>query len=160
MHVLQFVNSLNSSSWSTYLRENDYAFGIIESFHILGLGFSVGIILWADLRLLGVAFQGEWVAEVLGSLEKSAVPGFGVMFASGLLLLSAEPLKCYTNIAFRLKAIMLVLAGANVAYFHSKKVFAPVVSSKIVPWKGKMIGAFSLAVWLGIIVTGRWTAYF
>jgi hypothetical protein len=41
------------------------------------------------------------------------------MFVSGILLLLAEPLRCYTTLSFRLKAVMLILAGLNVWYVDS-----------------------------------------
>jgi len=54
-HLLSFVQWLNDTPISVYLREGDWPFPIIETVHILGLGFSVGTIMWVDLRLLKLA---------------------------------------------------------------------------------------------------------
>ena len=159
-HLLAFATWLNGSAWSVYLREGDWQFPVIETIHILGLGFSVGTVMWLDLRLLGLAMKKTPVTDVLEQLEPWAIGGFSVMFVSGFLLLLSEPLKCYTTLAFRLKAIMLILAGLNVLYFHRKVMFNIQDWDRHMPWRAKMVGAFSLFLWLGIVIAGRWTAYF
>ncbi|HEU0049827.1 MAG TPA: DUF6644 family protein [Nitrososphaera sp.] len=162
MHFINFVTWLNNSPWSVWLRENDYAFATIETFHILGLGLSVGTIMWVDLRLIGISMKRYRVKEMVRQLEQLALYGFLVMFISGFLLLCSEPLKCYTILAFRLKATMLPLAGLNVLYFHSKGVFGTVSEwdeATITPWRARMVGTLSLILWFGIIIAGRWTAY-
>lgn len=144
------------------MRENDYFFPTVETIHILGLSLSVGTIMWLDLRLIGISMGRYRVKELVGQLEQLAIWGFLVMFISGFLLLCSEPLKCYTILAFRLKIIMLPLAGLNVLYFHSKGVFGTVSEwdeGTIIPWRARMVGILSLALWFGIIAAGRWTAY-
>ena len=162
MSLLSLVQWLNETPWSVFLRENDYSFAIIETVHILGLAFSVGLIMWVDLRLMGVSMRRKRVTDIVGQFEPWATGGLVIMFTSGLLLLVSEPLKCYMTISFRFKAVMLVLAGLNVWYFHAK-VFPSVAEwdeAAVSPaWRAKMVGAFSLTLWLGIIIAGRWTAY-
>ena len=117
---------------------------------------------WVDLRLIGISMKRYRVKEMVEQLEQLALCGFLVMFISGFLLLCSEPLKCYTILAFRLKAIMLPLAGLNVLYFHSKGVFGTVSEwdeATITPWRARMVGILSLILWFGIIIAGRWTAY-
>jgi hypothetical protein len=129
---------------------------------VIGVGFSVGIILWIDLRLLGFAMKRERVSDVIGQFERPAVVGFCVMFVSGVLLFLAEPLKAYITTAFRLKVVMLILTGLNVWYFNSK--VYPVVAewndAAALPWRAKMVGLVSVTLWVAIIIAGRWTAYF
>jgi hypothetical protein len=161
MHVADFFRWLNDLPWSVALREGDWAFGIIETFHILGLGLSVGTILWVDLRLMGVAMKRQRVSQVVAQFEPWAIAGFTVMIVSGSLLFFAEPMKCYTAISFRIKAVMLILAGLNVWYFHAK-VYPKVADwdeAPIMPWTAKLVGLLSIVLWFGIIVAGRWTAY-
>lgn len=105
VHCFQW---LNGTSWGIFLRENDFAFPLIETVYILGLGVSVGLIMWVDLRLLGYVMRDKPVSSVISAIELWAIVGFGVMFASGALLLLSEPMKCYTTLAFRIKAILLL----------------------------------------------------
>lgn len=162
MHLIDLFRWLDHSSWSTALRENELIFPIIETIHILGLGISVGLIMWVDLRLLGYIMREKPVSLVIQGIERWAIFGFAIMILSGSLLFLSEPMKCYTTIAFRIKAVLLVLAGANVWYFHSRvsKGLAKWDSAVILPWPARMVGLLSLTLWLSIIVAGRWTAYF
>jgi hypothetical protein len=94
-------------------------------------------------------------------LEPWAIAGFVVMFVSGLLLFISEPVKCYSTISFRIKAVMLVLTGFNVWYFHAK-VYPSIGKwdeTEVIPWRAKMVGFVSMLLWFGIIIAGRWTAY-
>jgi hypothetical protein len=162
MSLLQIIQRLNDTHWSTALREGDLAFPIIESFHILALGFSVGMIMLVDLRLMGLSFRRIRASDLIQQFEPWAMGGFTVMIISGLLLFFAEPLKAYTTIAFRIKVLLLILAGLNVWLFH-RGIYHRVSQwddSTILPWQAKLTGYSSLILWLGIIVCGRWTAYF
>ena len=159
--LLSFAQWLDETGLSTSLRESNWVYPIAETIHVLAIGLSVGVIMWLDLCLLRVIMREEPVADVIERLEPLAIRGFLVMFASGFLLLLATPLKAYTSIWFQLKAILLVVAGLNVLYFH-KKVMHDVDEwdHQGVPWRAKMVGAFSLSLWVGIIFLGRWFAYF
>lgn len=160
-YLLEFCQWLNGTAWSTYLRENDNPFPIIESFHVIGLAVSVGVIMWLDLRFLELVMKDEPITNLVEQLEPWAIGGFVVMFVSGSLLFLSEPLKCYNTLAFRFKVIMLILAGLNVWYFH--RAVYPRLSefdaSVNPPWQLKMVGIISLVFWFGIIIAGRWTAY-
>ncbi len=73
--------------------------------------------MWVDLRLMGVCMKRERMSDMIAQLEPWAIGGFSIMFVSGFLLLLSEPLKCYTTLAFRLKAVMLVLAASTYGCF-------------------------------------------
>jgi hypothetical protein len=107
--VLNLCQWLNDWPVTDVLREGEWQFGAVETMHILGLGFSVGTVMWLDFRLLGWAMRKEPVADVIDRFEPWAIGGFAVMFLSGILLVLAEPLKVYQVFAFRLKVIMLFL---------------------------------------------------
>jgi hypothetical protein len=160
--VANFFQWLNDLPFSVALREDDWPFPIIETVHILALGLSVGVILWIDLRLIGFTLKHHPVSVVVSQLEPWAKWGFLAMFLSGSLLFLSEPMKCYTATAFRLKAVMLVLAGLNVWYFHAR-VYPKVAewdNAPVLPWQARMVGYVSICMWFGIIIAGRWTAYF
>jgi hypothetical protein len=160
--VLGFIQWLNETSWSVYLRESELAFPLTEAIHLIGLGISVGTIMWVDLRLLGVSMARERVSDVVTRLERWAIGGFIVMFISGLVLFLGKPENYYTTTAFRIKMLMLPLAGLNVLFFH-KKVYPHVAEwneRADVPWQGRLAGFISMMLWLAIIIAGRWTAYF
>ncbi len=160
--LLQFVTWMNNLPWSVALREGDFSFPIIETIHVLGLGASFGTIMWVDLRLMNVTMRDRRVSDVVDQLEPWAIFGFIIMFLSGTLLLLSEPLKAYTTIAFRLKVLMLILAGINIWVFHRGiyKTIKEWDQAEVLPWQARFTGFSSMFLWLGIIIAGRWTAYF
>jgi hypothetical protein len=161
MSLLELFRWLDNTSWSIALREGEWSFPLIETVHIIALGISVGVIMWVDLRLLGRVMSHKPVSVVIRALEPWAMAGFAVMFVSGFLLFLSEPMKCYTTVAFRIKAVLLVLAGLNVWYFHSR-VYRHIAEwdKGPAPWRAKTVGVLSLLLWFSIIIAGRWTAYF
>ena len=145
-----------------WLRETDYVFALIETIHIVALGLSFGTIVWVDLRLMNVIMRDRRVSDVLTPLERIARRGFAIMFASGALLFAAEPLKAYTTVAFRLKVLMLVAAGLNIWLFYRGvyQTLGDWDANRFLPLRARIAGSLSVLLWLGIIVAGRWTAYF
>ena len=160
--LLDLATWLNFLPFSVWLREKDAPFPIIETVHLLALGASFGTIMWLDLRLMNLLFQRKRVSELVRQLEPWAIRGFTIMFVSGALLFAAEPLKAYSTLAFRLKAAMLILAGLNVWLFHRGiyKTIEAWDDHEVLPWQARFTGWLSMILWLGIIVAGRWTAYF
>jgi Family of unknown function (DUF6644) len=162
MSLFTLIHWLNETAFSIYLRESDVAFPLTEAIHLLGLALSVGVIMWVDLRLLGLAMREESVTDLVTRLEPWAIGGFTVMFISGFLLFLGKPENYYGTTPFRIKMLLLPLAGLNVLFFH-KGVYRSVAHwdrKTVVPWQAKFVGFTSMLLWVVIIVLGRWTAYF
>ena len=73
----------------------------------------------------------------------------------------AEATKCYNSAPFRLKMLMMVLAGVNALIFHSfayRGVKCWELGST--PYAAKFAGALSLIFWFGIVGAGRWIAFY
>ena len=156
------VHWINETAFSQYLRESETAFPLTEAIHLIGLGISVGTIVWIDLRLMGKVMRDVRISEVVSRLEPWAIGGFTVMMLSGLFLFLGKPDNYYGTTAFKLKMLLLPLAGLNVLFFH-RRVFPNVKQwdeGVVPPWQGRMVGAVSMSLWVVIIVLGRWTAYF
>jgi hypothetical protein len=161
MSLLAFFAQLADSSWSVSLHESQYAYAIIESIHVWTLALFFGSVVMFDLRLLGWIMRRVPVSEVVSRLLPWTIAGFVVMVITGSLLFSAIPLRSYQNIFFRTKMVLLLLAGLNVWLFHSR-VFPGVVAwdvNGVPPRTARIAGAVSLALWIGIIVSGRMIAY-
>ena len=162
MSLAALVHWINETAFSQYLRESETAFPLTEAIHLIGLGISVGTIVWIDLRLMGRVMRDVRISEVVSRLEPWAIGGFTVMMLSGLFLFLGKPDNYYGTTAFKLKMLLLPLAGLNVLFFH-RRVFPNVEQwdeGVVPPWQGRMVGAVSMSLWVVIIVLGRWTAYF
>ena len=161
MPFSEWCQWLQHTRFATTITESDWLFPLIEGSHILTLPLSVGMIVILDLRLLGIAFCDGSGAKLVLNMMRWCKIGFAVMFLTGGLLLVTQAGKAYGNPFFRTKLIFLLLLGINAAVYQ--KLFFPKMaqwdSSTVVPAGAKFCAAFSLLLWIGVIVCGRTMAY-
>lgn len=134
---------------------------MVAGVHILGLAVSVGILLWFDLRLLGLSMTTIRVSDVYRRLMPWAGAGFAVMFVSGAAIFAAFATAAYGNVYFRLKMLAIVLAGVNAAVYHMRTVRQIQVwdASAVLPAPARRAGLISILLWLSVIVAGRMMLY-
>jgi hypothetical protein len=134
---------------------------LVESTHVLTLCLFVGMAAMLDLRLVGVSFRRIPVSELAERLLPWMALGFTIMVITGLLLFYAIPVRSYQSIWFRMKVVLLVLAGLNVWIFHGG-VYQRVTDwnrDAVPPRSARVAGAASLVLWAAIIISGRMIAY-
>jgi hypothetical protein len=161
MSILAFCEWLENTAWSPALRDSIWTYPIVESIHVLALCLFLGFAVLLDLRLIGVALRRTAVSEVAGRLLPWTFAGFVLMVVSGVLLFYSDPVKFYGNVFFRAKVIMLLLAGVNAGVFHAVayRRVADWDVAAVTPRAAQIAGGVSLALWSGIVVTGRLIAY-
>jgi hypothetical protein len=160
MPLLSVLNWLQHTWWAVGIKESNFVFPVIEGSHILSLSFSVGMVMVLDMRLLRLSFRSQTVSMMMGQLMPWTVTGFAVMFITGMLLFSAQAVKVYGNTFFRIKMILMVLAGVNALYYQLR--YYP----KMAEWEGgstplgvRIVAVLSLLFWIGVIACGRTMAY-
>src|SRR6266852_7079038 len=161
MSLLAFFEWLADTSWSVDLHESQYAYPLIESIHVWTMAVFFGSVVMFDLRLLGVTMRKVPASEVVDRLLPLTIAAFVIMVISGTLLFFAIPLRSYQSIFLRFKILLLLLAGLNVWIFHSR-VYPKVATwdtDAMPPRPARIAGALSLALWIGVIVSGRMIAY-
>jgi hypothetical protein len=163
MSLLAFFEWLAETPWSVDLHESRYAYPIIESVHVWTMAVFFGLAVMFDLRLMGWTFRKVPIPEFNRRVLPWTVAAFVIMVISGTLLFFAIPLRSYQNIFFRLKMVLLVLAGLNAWFFHARvypRVIAGPDDGVTKGAKGARIaGAVSLALWIGVVFSGRMIAY-
>ena len=110
MTILEICAWLETTALGAIARESLYGFQILVGTHILGLILSVGILLWADLRMIGIALTAGGLSDVYRNLSPWFLVGFGLMFLSGGALFAGFATSAYENTYFRIKMAALVLA--------------------------------------------------
>ena len=83
------------------------------------------------------------------------------MVITGLLIFYSSPIRYYHNIFFRLKVVLLIVAGLNAFVFH-RGVHRRVKEwdlDPVSPREARVAGAVSLVAWALIVVAGRMIAY-
>lgn len=151
--MLDLFRWLASTHLSIALNQSQWAFAIIEIFHLLALSVSGGAVLYFDLRMLGWSFRSQPEAQVARSLLPLASLGMLAVTISGLLMVASGPVRYYYNPAFRLKMYLFIAA----VLFH----FA--VQWKVSRGDGeegvrpatRLAAVISLLLWFSIGVAGR-----
>ncbi|NLD69384.1 MAG: hypothetical protein GX644_11300 [Limnobacter sp.] len=134
------------------LQTHPWAFPALEAVHIAGIAVLLG-----NLVLFEVRFLGLGSAIALRPLARLALPlavaGFVLAAASGLLMFASQAGDLLTNPAFRLKMLLLFVAGANAVWFHARG------SLERGDLPGRVLGTSSLLLWLAVLACGRAIAY-
>jgi Family of unknown function (DUF6644) len=159
--MLEFCQWLDQTSVGAAIRQSLWLFPAIETLHLLGMAAVVGTITLLDLRLLGWAIPRQRVSLVAARLLPWAWLGFGVQVVTGVLLFSSEAVKLYGNPAFRLKMLLLVLAGAQALIFQT------FVRQKLPSWDdrpslplvAKLMASISILLWVSIVTAGRFIGF-
>jgi hypothetical protein len=152
---------LEHTSVGTAVRESLWLFPTIETLHLFGIVLLVGSTSALDLRLLGLSLRNQPVSNVAARLLPWAWVGFTVQIVTGTLLFSSEATKCYTNLAFRMKMLMILLAGINAMVFHwtAYRSVGKWDDAARTPIGAKVAGTLSILFWFGIVAAGRWIAF-
>jgi Family of unknown function (DUF6644) len=152
---------LQSTAIARTIAENDVLFPWIESIHVLAVVLVVGTISIVDLRLLCIASVDRPVSQILHDVLPYTWGAFALAASSGALLFASNATTYGHNLFFRGKLVLLCLAGLNMAAFHllASRDIAHWERSRQTPVAAKLAGAVSLAIWISVVVCGRWTGF-
>ncbi|MEX2470024.1 MAG: DUF6644 family protein [Pseudohongiellaceae bacterium] len=159
--VYNLAVMLDDTSWSTLLHESYYMYNWVESTHVLFLMVSLGTLFVIDFRMLGLAFTNVPASQVASRLTWPMIIGFTVMFATGILLFYAVPVRSTQSIWFRIKMVLLVCAAVNAWLFHKRmnESVATWENDSKAPSRIRQGAMLSLAFWSIIVICGRFIAY-
>ncbi len=159
--ILALCKWLEQTSVAAAVRESLWLFPAIETVHLFGIILLVGSTVAFDLRLLGFALREQMVSKLASRLLPWAWVGFALQVMTGSLLFASEATKCYGNPAFRIKMLLLLLAGANALVFHLSSFRRVTVwdNASASPIGARFAGAMSILLWFGIVAAGRWIGF-
>jgi hypothetical protein len=161
MNMFSFCQWLENSSWATAIHQSLWLFPMLETAHLFGIVSLVGATSALDLRLIGLTMKGEPVSRIARRLLPWAWAGLTIQVVTGFCLFASEATRCFENKAFRIKMVMLVLAGLNALIFH-QTVYRRVTTwdeAPATPLGAKFAGCCSILLWFGIVAAGRWIAF-
>ena len=134
------------------LRAHVWAYPALEVVHIVGIALLLGNLVALEIRVWGGAAALPMKALARLSLG-IALGGFALAAASGLLMFATQPAELLANRSFVLKMGLLAAAGCNAAWFHGRG------SLEKLDLTARVQMLVSTAIWLGVVVCGRWIAY-
>jgi hypothetical protein len=154
--ILTWCEKLPMGVW---VRNSAWAFPFLQSWHFIGMTMLLGVVGALDLRILGVA-----PAVPLRPLHRflpMAFVGFGINLITGICFFSHDPYVYAFNISFRIKMLLIVIAGLNALWFRlgvflDLERWGPGIEASRL---AKVISAASLIIWLAVITAGRYIAF-
>jgi hypothetical protein len=155
-----FMDWIVSTRLSWFVTEYRWVWPMAESVHFCALTVLAGTVGLFDLRVLGLA-KGIAPATLHATLRWGVI-GFAASVITGVMFISATPGQYFYNDAFKLKAVLLVLMGANAALFYWRE-FAGVRALgpyDDAPRSAKIVAGASLVFLVGVTLCGRMITFF
>ena len=117
-------------------RESLNGYPLLLTAHVVSMGLVAGIIIFWDMRLAGMALGRVPVSKIQATMFPWMTLGLLINAGTGA-------------------------AMVNMLYFHARigKTVADWEHDVVTPFAARMAGYASLALWAGVIVTGRMIAY-
>jgi hypothetical protein len=161
MDIDGLITALEATPVATGIRDSLYLFPLIEAVHVLGLTMVFGTILIVDLRLLGLASTRRPFTVIAADVFKWTWLAFAVTATTGTLMFITNAGTYYHNVFFRTKMALLVLSGVNMLAFEltARRSVRNWDRQASAPAAGKTVAALSLALWVGVILMGRWVGF-
>ena len=159
--IVPALEWLEGLAWTTAIRESTWGYPIMETAHVASIVAFAGLVIVMDLRLVGVVFAHTPLTQIQRRLFPPQMVAFALSTATGLLLCCVDPIRYYGNVFFRVKLVLLALAGLNALCFHltTYRTVARWDEARRVPVTARLAGVASLLLWSAIIVSGRLIAY-
>lgn len=153
------VTWLHDLPMGVWVRGSDWAFPFLESMHFLGMTLLIGIVGALDLRVLGIA-RAVPLAP-LHRLLPLAFVGFGINVITGIFFVCHNPGAYLFNLAFRLKMLLILVAGLNALWFRlgvflDLEAWGPGIEASRL---AKVISALSILIWIAVITAGRYIGF-
>jgi len=161
MSLIEYSQILYDSEIGTSIRESLFVFPLIEGLHLLSLALSVGLIVFTDLRLVGLFLRDVPASQLLRQLRPWILGGFAVQFLTGILLFWSSATKVVELPIFWLKLVVILLAGINVLWFELKWVRRVAEwDTEVAPPKAvRLAGWASFGFWVIVVISGRLIPY-
>ena len=146
---------------SVAIRESLNAYPILLTSHVIGMCVFAGLVMMMDFRLAGFGNKSTSITDVQGRLFFWQMIGLAVSVVTGALLVYGQPMRFYPNFYFWTKNLLIVLAGINIWYFHTKtyQTVEQWNHDPMPPFAARLAGVVSIVLWSATIVIGRLFAY-
>lgn len=154
--IIDWIQTTALNSW---ILETAWAWVLFETLHFFGVCILLGALLVIDLRLIG--FFRNLSIHATHKLLPWVFIGFGINLITGILFLIGDPVRYSSNMGFRIKMLLVFLAGLNALWFFIKldKPMQGWSSHSDTPFNAKVIGCLSLILWFGVLILGRMIPY-
>jgi len=148
-----------STPLNAWMLSTPWAWPIAEILHFMGLSLLLGSMLIIDIRL-----AGHWRAMSLNTVHRLlpwTILGFAINLITGTLFFFGDPERYVANIGFKIKMLLVVIAGLNAIWFKLR------IDPDMASWgpdqdsssQVKVVAYISLVCWFGVLLFGRLIPY-
>lgn len=135
-------------------------FPYVESTHVVCLAGVAGTIFIVDSRLIGLTSRQLPFTYLSDRMLPWTWAAFAGAVITGALMFMANATSYVNNTPFKIKMVLLLLAGLNMLYFQC------VTFRKVADWDtatpapaARLAGFLSITLWCGVIGFGRWIGF-
>jgi hypothetical protein len=144
---------------NAWVLNTPWAWPVMEILHFIGLSILLGAMLIIDIRL-----AGYWRGIGLNAVHRLlpwAILGFGINLFTGSVFFFGDPERYVANIGFRIKMVLVIIAGLNAIWYKIK------IDPELASWsadqdssaQAKTVAYISLVSWFGVLLFGRLIPY-
>jgi len=156
--LLPFYQWCEGLAISQAFRDSTYLFPVTQALHVLAVTVFIGAIVIGDLRLLGWGPVGQSRASVARSAQRVLVWAGLAVLVTGVPQFTTNALTYHRSWLFAFK--MYLLAAALVFTATVRQRVAVADEGRLPPWVTRIVGAVSLALWMGVAISGRLITYY
>ncbi|HVY35046.1 MAG TPA: DUF6644 family protein [Caulobacteraceae bacterium] len=159
--IAAFCDWLSATPISLTIQSVLWIIPVIQSIHIIAVTLIVGAVLMVDMKLLGVVGRDMPISGATRRFLPWVWVAVVVLLLTGSVLTVAEPRRELINNVFRLKMLLVLAAcaltgGFQIIVSRNAEAWGDQPSNQ---WSARAVAIISLALWVGIIMCGRWIAY-
>jgi hypothetical protein len=156
-----FSTWLELTPVSQQLQTVEWVIPGVQTIHILAIAAVMGSMLFFNLRLLGLRGTDASLGRVAGRFLPVIWGSVLVLFASGAVMIAAEPGRSLPNPVFQLKMALLMAALALTfatgrPLRHRPEYWGSTLART---WVARLCATLSIGLWAAILCAGRWIAY-
>jgi hypothetical protein len=148
-----FAITLEGIALAEWLRFSRWEYAAVNTTHVLGLAMLVGSTVALDLRLIGF-WKTTSTHDLYRVLSTVAATGLSVAILTGVVLFSVRATEYIELTLFFVKLALVAVATSFAVIIHFRYDLGRLSSRQ-----QRLIGIASLALWIGVLVSGRLLAF-
>ena len=160
--MTQFALWLSATAPSVFIQQhNTWAIPVIQTIHIVGIALVMGSVLMIDLRILGLAWSDQTLAQTTRRFGPWVTGSLWLLLVTGLLMVVGEPVRELVTFSFWLKMTLVALGALVVTIFMRAVRRQEHSGARDLAQKGsiKAMAVVTFLIWTFVIVLGRLIAY-
>lgn len=160
MSLGAFSEWLYNTPVSQGIQNASWVIPTVQSIHIIAIAMLMGSAIVLDLKLAGLIARTESATIVFRRYMPWLWAGLAVLLLTGLVMVLGEPARALENWVFWTKMGLVVIA-----FFLTLVMRVPMLredlgdQSRVWSLLVKPLGLLAIAIWVLIIICGRWIAY-